>query len=92
MNSGCKIPRYLDSPIQILIWDVDIFLPGALVFIIGVFTHNMVLFGLMAFGYLYMMTKLQHNLPRGMMNNILHKYGVYPYTRYPDGFIRVFRG
>ncbi|MDL2216345.1 type IV conjugative transfer system protein TraL [Desulfovibrio sp. OttesenSCG-928-M14] len=92
MEQGCRIPRYLDSPITIIIWDVDIFLPGAVIFILGVFTHNMLLFGGMAVFYLYCMTRIQGSLPRGMMGNILHRFGIYPYKDYPDGFISTFRG
>ena len=39
-----RIPRYLDAPITILIWDVDVFVPAFALFLIGLFTHNLLLF------------------------------------------------
>jgi type IV conjugative transfer system protein TraL len=87
-----KIPRYLDAPITILLWDADVFMPAAMLFILGIFTHNFWLFTSFAGIYLYAMAHFQHHLPRGMVGNILHHYGLYPYSGYPDGAITVFRG
>ena len=87
-----KIPRYLDAPITILLWDLDVFLPGAVIFIVGVITHNMLLFGGIAVAYLYAMTRVQGSLPRGMTSNIMHRYGIFPFAGYPDGSINTFRG
>lgn len=87
-----RIPRYLDAPITILIWDADVFIPAALLFVIGVFTRNFLLFSAISVAYLYAMARCQNSLPRGMVGNVLHRLGLYPYEGYPDGAIRRFRG
>lgn len=87
-----RIPRYLDAPITILIWDADVFIPAALLFVLGVFTRNFLLFTSFSVVYLYVMARCQNNLPRGMVGNILHRFGLYPYSGYPDGAIHRFRG
>lgn len=87
-----KIPRYLDAPITILIWDADVFIPAALLFVLGIFTRNFWLFASFSAVYLYAMARCQNSLPRGMVGNILHRLGLYPYAGYPDGAIKVFRG
>lgn len=87
-----RIPRYIDAPVTILIWDVDVFLPAFVLFLVGFFTRNFVTFSLLAAGYIYLITLYQKKFPRGLMDNILHKWGVVPYSGYPSGFITVFRG
>ncbi len=71
-----RIPRYLDAPITILIWDADVFIPAALLFVIGIFTRNFLLCSSVAVAYLYVMAKCQNSLPRGMVGNVLHRFGL----------------
>jgi len=87
-----RIPRYLDAPVSVLIWDADIFVPAAMLFILGIFTRNFWLFSTIAVGYLYVMARCQSKLPRGMVGNVMHRFGLYPYAGYPDGAIKIFRG
>lgn len=87
-----RIPRYLDAPITILIWDVDVFIPAFALFLIGLFTHNLLLFSGIAGGYIYIITLYQKKFPNGVMANIMHYWGVYKYKGYPDGYIHTFRG
>lgn len=87
-----RIPRYLDAPITILIWDADVFLPAAVLFVLGIFTRNFFTCAGIAVTYLYLMARCQNNLPRGMIGNVLHRTGLYPYAGYPDGAIKIFRG
>ncbi len=87
-----RIPRYLDAPITILIWDVDTFLPAFVFILLGVFTRHMLLFWGLAFVYAWGLTKYQQKFPRGIMSNIMHRYGIFTYKGYPDGYIKKFRG
>lgn len=87
-----RIPRYLDAPITILIWDVDVFVPAFAMFLIGLFTRNLLLFLALACGYIYIVTLYQRKFPNGVMANIMHHWGLFPYKGYPDGFTKIFRG
>lgn len=87
-----RIPRYLDAPLTILIWDIDIFLPAFALFLVGLFTHSFISFSILAALYIYFITLYQKSFPRGLMDNILHKFGLCPYKSYPSGFITIFRG
>lgn len=87
-----RIPRYLDAPITILIWDLDVFVPAAAMFLIGLFTHNLLLFLALSVGYIYVITLYQRKFPSGVMGNLMHYWGIYKYKGYPDGYIHTFRG
>lgn len=87
-----RIPRYIDAPITILIWDVDTFVPAFVLILLGVFSHNLFLFASIAVAYAWILAKYQKHFPRGVMSNIMHHWGVFPYSGYPDGYVKKFRG
>jgi len=74
-----------------LFWDADVILPAVILFMVGVFTHNMLMCTSIAVLYVLLISKYQKKFPRGVARNVLHQFGM-PYKGYPDGFVRVLRG
>lgn len=87
-----RIPRYIDAPVTIFIWPVDIFIPAFIMVVIGVLVKQFFMFLILSFLYTYSITLYQKLFPRGITGNVLHTIGVYPYTGYPDGYTKIFRG
>ncbi len=86
-----RCPKYIDSPITFLFWDIDIFMPALLLFATGIFTKNVVNCTLLMVAYIVIISKYQKKFPKGVARNFLHYIG-FPYKGYPDGYVRVLRG
>ena len=81
-----RIPRYLDAPITILIWDVDVFVP-AFAFSDRAVPHNLLLFLGLAGAYMYTITLYQKKISK--RRKLMHHWGIIRYKAISCGFTSI---
>jgi conjugal transfer pilus assembly protein TraL len=90
-NGKGWFPRYFDSPIQILWWEIDEILPLFLMLMIGLFFGSFLFCAVIGFVLFWLITKYKKNLPNGYIGNILYMTGLRRIKGYPSYLENKFR-
>jgi len=90
-NTTAWIPRYIDAPITLLFWDIDVFIPAAFLIVFGVYSGWFWSSILAAITYLWGVSRFKKKLARGVMDNVFHVLCLNPYRGYPSSFQNHFK-
>ena len=85
-----KIPRYIDDPEQLFIWEMDEAGVVAVIFCLGMLTHHLMLaipLSILA-GILY--ARLKKGKPRGFLRHFLYYHNVMDMKGLPPAYIKEF--
>ena len=90
MDIHCQIPRYIDDPEQLFLWEMDEAGLVAVIFCLGMLAHHLILaipLCLLA-GYLY--GKFKKGKPRGFLLHFLYFHGIIELKKLPPSYIKEF--
>lgn len=85
------MPKYLAKPISILWWDLDVFLPPALILLLGLLLNALLTSFIIMLIYVNMMKIYRRNLPDGFLGNLCYFLGLKSLKGYPHYIENNFR-
>ncbi len=83
-----KIPKTIDDPIKLLIWDIRDIVPAVICLMVGILANQLGMFLLIGLAIGYASRKFREGRQEGWALQALYWIGLYPSTVLPNPFIR----
>lgn len=88
MSSVKKFPQYLNAPLQLAWWEIDVVAVAVFSVYVGLFLRGPFYITMFLLPYLY--SKFKKNYPRGFLRHLFYFIGLTEFKGYPSYFEKRF--